>query len=52
MVPIVVKKAQGWEEEGVWQVSSAHKDRQNRKWGEVIDPQNLPPMTYFLLKGL
>ena len=20
--------------------------------GEVIDPQNLPPMTYFLLKGL
>lgn len=53
MVPIVVKKAWRWEEEAVWVVSSAHKkDRQNRKWGEVIDPQNLPSVTYFLLKGL
>lgn len=53
MVPIVMKKARRWEEEAVWPVSSAHKkDRQNRKWGEVIDPQNMPPVTYSLLKGL
>lgn len=43
MVPIVMKKARRWEEEAVWPVSSAHKkDRQNRKWGEVMALKTCP----------